>query len=382
MMISSFALLLLGLTAPAEAPASVRVYVGTYTGGPSGSQGIYKMDLDLATGKLSAPELAAETPNPSFLAIHPSKKYVYSVSEVGEFQGKKSGAVVAFAIDPSAGLLKELNAQPSMGAAPCHIVIDRTGKAALVANYSGGSVTALPIGQDGKLGEPSCSIQHQGSSVNKSRQESPHAHSINLDARNKFAVAADLGLDKLLVYKFDPEKAQLTPNEPPSTSVAAGSGPRHFAFHPDGKHAYVINEIKLTVTAFDYDADKGILKEIQTISTVPEDTNRSGLSTAEVQVHPSGKFVYGSNRRHDTLAIFEVDGSTGKLKAVGHQSTGGKTPRNFGIDPTGKYVLASNQDSDNVVVFLVDEATGKLKETGQSAKVPKSVCVKFLVPGD
>lgn len=374
--------LLLGLAGAVEPPPTARVYVGTYTGGPSASKGIYKLELDLNTGKLSAPELVAETPSPSFLAIHPTQRYLYSVSETADFQGKKSGAVAAFAIDPSTGSLKPLNVQPSLGASPCHLVVDQTGKALLLANYTGGNVTALPIGRDGRLGEPTCSIQHQGSSVNKARQEAPHAHSINLDANNRFAVAADLGLDKLLVYRFDPEKAMLSPNDPPSTSVASGSGPRHFAFHPDGKHAYAINEMKLTVTAFDYDPAQGTLKEVQTISTLPEGTDQPGLSTAEVQVHPTGKFLYGSNRGHNTLAIFAIDAASGKLRAVGHQPTGGKTPRNFGIDPTGTFVLAANQDSDSIVVFRVDPNTGKLAETGHSAQVPRPVCVKFLVPGD
>ncbi len=379
---SSLITICLGLLLGAEAPSSTRVYVGTYTGGTNGSKGIYKLDLDLSTGKLSAPELVAETPSPSFLAIHPSRKFLYSVSETADFQGKKSGAVAAFAIDPSTGGLTPLNVRSSLGAAPCHLVVDKSGKALLLANYTGGSVTALPIDADGKLGEPSCSIQHTGTSVDKARQEAPHAHSINLDAANKFAVAADLGLDKVLVYRFDPEKAMLTPNDPPFTSVSPGSGPRHFAFHPDGKHAYVINEMKLTVTAFTYDPAKGTLTETQTISTLPPNTNQPGLSTAEVQVHPTGKFLYGSNRGHDTLAIFAIDGASGKLTAVGHQSTGGKTPRNFGIDPSGAFVVAANQDSDSIVVFRVDPATGKLSETGHSAKVPKPVCVKFLVSGE
>ena len=369
-----------GLTVPAraeEAPArsgKMRVYVGTYTGGKS--KGIYVVELDPATGALSAPVLAAQTANPSFLAIHPSHRFLYAVGELDNFKGKKGGAVTAFAIDPKTGKLTQLNQQSSRGNGPCHLVVDAKGKNVLVANYGGGSVAALPIDADGKLREASSFIQHKGSSVDRGRQEGPHAHSINLDAANHFAVAADLGLDKVLVYKFDADKGTLTPNAPPSASVPPGSGPRHFAFHPDRRHAYVINEMKSTVTAFDYDADNGVLKPVQTLSTLPEPVK--GNSTAEVQVHPSGKFVYGSNRGHNSIAIFTVDAKTGRLTAAGHQATGGKTPRNFGIDPTGKWLLAANQDSGTITVFRIDARTGKLEPTEHKAEVGMPVCVKFI----
>lgn len=362
----------------AAAPKSLRVYVGTYTNAKS--KGIYLCELDLASGKLSNPEVAAEVANPSFLAIHPSRNYLYAVGEINNFENKKTGAVTSFAIDRKTGKLTQINQRSSQGAGPCHVVVSASGNYAFVANYTGGTVAALPIQDGGGLGDATSFIQHKGSSVNTKRQGEPHAHSINLDAANRFAFAADLGCDKVFVYRFDPSKGLLTPNDPPAAILAPGSGPRHFAFHPSGKYAYVINEILLTVTAFQYDAEKGVLTEIQTISTVPAGTSGGGLSTAEVQVHPSGKFVYGSNRGHDTLAIYSVDANTGKLTAVGHQSTGGKTPRNFGIDPTGAYVLAANQGSDNITVFRVDATTGKLNPTGQSVEVPVPVCVKFLVP--
>lgn len=352
------------------------VYVGTYTQG--GSKGIYRMDLDLATGALSEPALAAEVANPSFLAIHPSRKYLYAVGEVGDFAGKKSGAVSAFSIDAKSGNLALLNQQPSQGGGPCHLVVDKEGKNVLVANYGGGSVAAVPIQADGKLAAPTGFRQHAGSSVNPARQKEPHAHSINLDAANRFAFAADLGLDQVLVYKFNPSQGTLAPHDPPSASVAPGSGPRHFAFHPGGRFAYVINEITLTVTAFSYDPAAGKLTEVQTLSTLPEGTQGRGLSTAEVQVHPSGKFLYGSNRGHDTIAVFSIDEKTGKLTPVEHESTQGKTPRNFGIDPTGRYLLAANQGSDTVVVFKIDPGTGKLDPAGHTAKVARPVCVKFL----
>ena len=362
----------------ADAPSGKqRVYFGTYSG--KLSKGIYRSELDLATGKLSAPVLAGEVVNPSFLAIAPNQKFLYAVGELDDVSGKKGGAVNAFAIDAATGDLKLLNQQSSVGGGPCHIVVDRTGKNALVANYGGGSAAVLPIHADGKLGEASSFVQHKGSSINPGNQSAPHAHSINVDATNRFAFVADLGLDKVLVYRLDPNKGTITANDPPAASVEAGSGPRHFAFHPNGKSAYVINEIKLTVTAFQYDAEKGVLTPQQTITTLPEGvTDRKGMSTAEVQVHPSGRFLYGSNRGHHSIAIFSIDSTTGKLTAIGHQGDGIKTPRNFGIDPTGNYLLVANQDSDSVTVFRIDQTTGQLQATGSTVTVGTPVCVKFL----
>jgi 6-phosphogluconolactonase len=259
------------------------------------------------------------------------------------------------------------------------VTVDRLGKNALVANYGGGSIACLPIGEDGRLGDATAFVQHKGSSVNPQRQQGPHAHSINLDAANRFAFVADLGLDKVLVYRFDQSAGTLEPNDPPAASIAPGSGPRHFAFHPGGRFAYVINEMKSTVTAFAYDADRGTLQTFQTVSTLPEDSDGRS-STAEVQVHPSGKFLYGSNRGHDSIAAFAIDAATGRLTPIGHESTQGKNPRNFGIDPTGAYLLAANQDNDNIVAFRIDAATGKLRPAGQSIHVPMPVCVKFMLP--
>ena len=351
------------------------VYVGTYTSAKS--EGIFTFRMNLDSGALTPAGVTTGVKNPSFLAIHPSRKFLYAVSEVEDSDGKKSGGVTAFAIDAATGKLTKLNAQSSEGAGPCHLVVDRSGKCVLVANYGGGSVASLPIGEDGKLAKAASAIQHQGASVNPRRQESPHAHSINVDPGNRYAVAADLGLDKVLVYRLDAAKGTLTPNDPPSTSVAPGAGPRHFAFHPTGRFAYVINEITCTVTAFAYDGDRGVLKEIQTITTLPHEV-KEGYSTAEVQVHPSGKFLYGSNRGHHSIAIFSIDPDSGKLTAVGHQPTGGKTPRNFAIDPTGQFLLAENQDSDTIVVFRIDAKTGELKPTGHIVEVPSPVCVRFL----
>jgi 6-phosphogluconolactonase len=369
-------LLVFACAALADEPAKYRVYLGTYTDKPSKSKGIYVLELDAASGKLSEPRLAAQTVNPSFLALHPSGRFLYAVDEIADFQGKKTGAISAFAIQQE-GALRFLNRQPSKGAGPCHLIVDKAGKNVLAANYGGGSVIVLPITEDGKLGHWTAFVQHQGHSVNKQRQEMPHCHSINLDKANRFAAVADLGLDMVFVYRYHGEEGKLADNQPPAVKVAPGAGPRHFAFHPDNKHAYVINELNCTVTAFEYDAAGGALKIIQTLSTLPGKF-KPGYSTAEVQVHPSGKFLYGSNRGHDSIAVFAIDPATGKLTRLENVPTGGRTPRNFGIDPTGRWLLAANQDSDNVVVFRIDPKTGRLHAAGHAATVPRPVCVKFL----
>ncbi len=349
------------------------VYFGTYTKGKS--KGIYRALFDAATGKLAEPELAAETKNPSFLAIHPSRKFLYTV---GEVLGKRGGVVSAFAIEPS-GKLTLMNQQSTIGGGPCYVGVDNTGKNALVANYGGGSVAVFPIGTDGTLGEATAFVQHTTSRIDPLPQKVAHAHSIFLDAENRFAFAPDLGLDKVMIYKFDADKGALTPNVPPFTAVAPGSGPRHFAFHPNGRFAYVINEIACTVTVFRYDAERGALSEVQTIATLPAgESVRAGYSTAEVRVHSSGRFLYGSNRGHNSIAVFAIDGESGKLTLIQHEPTQGKTPRNFNLDPAGRWLLVAHQNSDSVVVFRVDPATGKLTPTGQSIEIGSPVCVKFM----
>lgn len=350
-------------------------YFGTYTNSGK-SKGIYCYKFDPASGALTSVGVTEGIKNPSFLAIHPSGKYLYSVSEVNDADGKPGGAVSAFALERPGGKLTPLNHQSSAGAGPCFVAVDKTGRVALVANYGSGSIASLPIKADGSLDKAASAIQHEGSSVNPSRQAGPHAHSINVAPDNRFAFAADLGLDKILVYKLDPAKGTLAANEPPFAKTPAGGGPRHFAFHPSGRFAYNCNEIQSSVTAYSYDAAKGELTELQTISTLPEMT--SGNSTAEIRVHPSGKFAYCSNRGHDSLAIFAIDEKTGKLTARGHQKTLGRTPRNFGIDPTGAFIIACNQATDNVAVFKVDQQTGQLAQVGDLVNVPAPVCVKFL----
>jgi 6-phosphogluconolactonase len=353
------------------------VYVGTYTGGKSPSEGIYLFELELADGRLIARGVAARSKDPSFLAIHPNGKFLYSVNELGELNGRPGGGVTSYAIDRLTGGLTTLNQQASAGAGPCHLTVDRTGKVVLVANYGSGSVAALPIQENGSLKPASSAIQHEGQGTDPSRQEGPHAHSINVDAANRFAIAADLGLDRVFVYKLDADHGTLAANDPPAVSIAPGSGPRHFAFHPGGRFAYVINELANTITAFSYDAEKGVLIENQTITTLPAEY--SGRSyTAEVQVHPSGKFVYGSNRGHDSIAVFSVDESSGKLSLVEIEPTQGKNPRNFAIDPTGTYLLAENQDSDSIVVFKIDADSGQLEPTGTKVIVPMPVCIKMM----
>ncbi|MHB8519791.1 MAG: lactonase family protein [Limisphaerales bacterium] len=360
----------------AMAGGYVFVYIGTYTGAKS--KGIYASRLNLATGTLNAPDLVAETASPSYLAIHPNHRFLYAVNEVGQLAGKPGGAVSAFSIDPKTGKLAFLNQQTSGGPGPCHLAVDATGSDVLVANYSGGSVELLPIQRDGSLGKPTAFIQHQGSSVNPQRQEGPHAHCAAFDPANRLAFVCDLGLDKVLAYRFDPHRGTLVPNKPPWTSTTPGSGPRHLAFHPGGEYAYVINEIACTLTAFSYDASRGKLVEQQTLSTLPDgETVKPNYSAAEVQVHPSGRFVYGSNRGQDSIVVYAINRRTGKLTHVENQPTQGRTPRGFGVDPTGTYLLAANQDSDTVVVFRIDQKTGRLQPTGNTVEVGAPVCVTF-----
>ena len=362
----------------AEKPEKFWVFVGTYTG--KKSKGIYRAEMDAATGKLSNVEAAAETSNPSFLAIDPKNRFLFAANEVSDFGGKKAGAVSSFTLDPKTGKLAALNQQSSVGAGPCHIVADKEGKHVLVANYGGGSAAVLPYGADGRLGAASGFVQHKGTSVNPARQEAPHAHSINLDPANRYAAVADLGLDKVFVYKFGAAKGTLMPNDPPSVAMEPGAGPRHFAFHPSGLHAYAINEMANTITAMTYNADKGILAKIQTVPTLPKGFKGKSF-TADVQVHPSGKYLYGSNRGHNSIVVYQIDPERGTLIYVGHQAEGIKTPRGFGIDPTGTFLIVGNQDGDSLLVFRIDPKSGELKPTGHGAKVPTPVCVKFVPKG-
>lgn len=370
--------LLLAMLATFVAGATEQfVYFGTYTGGKS--KGIYVSRFDATTGKLSEPELAAETKNPSFLAVHPDGKSLYAVGEVNDTQGQRAGAVNAYAIATKTGKLTSLSQQTSGGTGPCHLALDVSGKCVLIANYGSGSVAALPIQADGRLGAATSVIQHTGSSLNPKRQAEPHAHFITPSPNNRFALACDLGLDKILIYQLDAANARLTTNAPPAATVAPGAGPRHLVFHPNGKQVYVLNEMALTITVFDYDAATARFSDKQIIAAVPAGyviTEKD--SGAEIAIHPNGKFIYASNRGPNDIAVLAVDESTGTLKLVQNESTQGKTPRHFAIDPSGRWLLAENQNSDSVVVFALEPQTGRLKPSGQSITVGSPVCAVFV----
>jgi len=350
---------------------SMNIYIGTYTK-KTDSKGIYLFKMDLKTGRLDEGVLAAETANPSFLAVHPNRKYLYAAGELGG----KTGIVSAFAIEKADGKLTLLNEQSSGGAGPCHLSVDKEGKNVLVANYAGGSIAVLPIGPDGKLAKASCNILHKDPEPG-AKPRASHCHSINLDASGKFAFVADLGLDRVFFYRFDGAQGVLVPNEPAALVLAEKAGPRHFAWHSSGRFAYVINELNSTMTAVSFDAEKGSLRELQTLSTLPEGFTGTSYC-AEVQAHPSGKFLYGSNRGHDSITIFEIDTKTGLLKLLGFEPTQGSFPRNFSIDPAGQYLIIANQKGNNIVVFRIDTLTGLLKPTGQKIDLPTPVCIKFI----
>jgi 6-phosphogluconolactonase len=356
------------------------VYVGTYTN-KSASKGIYVYSFDPGTGKLTSLGVAAESEDPSFLALHPSGKYLYAVNEIDHFGAQKSGAASAFSIDQKTGKLTLLNQAATRGAGPCHISLDKSGKFALVANYDGGSVSSFPVHDDGTLGEAADFVQHHGSSVNKERQEAPHAHWIGTSPDNHFALAADLGLDEVLIYRFNAAKGMLTPNNQPYAKVNPGAGPRHLAFHPNGKFAYALAELEDSVTVFAYKAGNGSLSPLQTVSalsTLRKD-NKGPKEAAEIAVHPNGKFLYASNRAGiDTISAFSINPAKGTLSLRDEYPTMGKTPRNFAIDPTGKFLLAANQESSNIVVFRIDSATGALAPTGEIVEAPAPVCITFL----
>lgn len=356
------------------------VYVGTYTN-KSASKGIYAYRFDPGAGKLTPLGVAAESEDPSFLAVHPGGKYLYAVNETDHFGAQKSGAVSAFSIDSRTGKLTLLNQAATQGAGPCHISLDKTSKFVLVANYDGGSIAVFPIREDGSIGPASAFVQHSGSSINKERQEAPHAHWIGASPDNRFVLAADLGLDEVLIYRFNATKGTLAPDNPPVAKVNPGAGPRHVAFHPNGKFAYLLAEMESSVTAFAYKASNGTLSPLQTVSTlsVLRKDYSGPKEAAEIAVHPSGKFLYASNRAGiDAISAFSIDPAKGTLKLKNEYPTMGKTPRNFAIDPTGKFLLAANQESNNIVVFRIDPVTGALSPNGETTEVPAPVCILFL----
>jgi 6-phosphogluconolactonase len=379
-----------GLATPAAGAAGPvagerYVYVGTYTkpnrapGGlvPSEALGVYVFRMNPTTGGLTPVQLVTETPNPSFLSIDPSMNYVYATNEVSTWKGQPDGGVTAYKIDRATGRLSFLNDQPSSGAIPASSIVTASGKHLLVSNYVGASFTVLPIGADGKLGAATDVQKITGKSSNRARQEAPHPHDIRPDPTGTWVLGPDLGTDKVHVWKWDGAAGKLVPNaELPFAQVASGAGPRHFSFHPSGKYAYVINELDSSITVFAVDGERGTLQSRQTVPTLPSDFTGNS-SCAEIAVHPTGRWVYGSNRGHDSLVIYAINQDTGKLSLVGWESTGGMVPRNFAIDPSGQLLLAANQNSDTIVPFRIDQASGKLTQTGAITNTPTPVCVLF-----
>jgi 6-phosphogluconolactonase len=370
----ALALAVVGAAATIRA-AEVTVYVGTYTDGTS--KGIYRFSLDLETGKASAPALAGEAKNPSFLALHPNGRFLYAVSEVGDFGGAKTGSVIAFAIDKKTGDLTKLNEVASEGGAPCHLVVDKTGKNVLVANYGGGTVAVLPIAADGKLQKASAVRTHEGKGPNAQRQEKPHAHGIYLDAAERFALSPDLGADRVFVSRFDAAKGGLEAHG--EGVLDPGAGPRHLAFHPSGRYVYVINELSSTVSAFGYDAAKGALAPMQTVSALPDGFKGTSY-TAEVEASPDGRFLYGSNRGHDSLAVFAIDAASGRLTPAGHVPIGGPWPRHFKIDASGRVLIAAHQRGGTIGFFRLDPKTGQPSPLGATVAVDKPACVLPVAP--
>ena len=353
------------------------VYVGTFTDTPANSKGIYLFWLgtDHGNGSKNAAlvplGLAAETPSPAFLAIDRKRHLLFCANEIN------AGTVSAFAIDPGTGKLTFLNQQPSMGSRPAHIALDQTGRNVLVANYNNGTVAVLPVAGDGRLGEPTCVVQDTGASINPARQAGPHAHCVTLSPDNRFAFVSDLGIDKVMIFKFDAEHGKLIPNDPPFAVIGGGSGPRHLVFRPDGKFAYLISEIASTVTTLAYDPKNGALRELQSISCLPSSFNGANTA-AEIGIVPSGKFLFASNRGDDSVAEFAIDTRKGTLNWMGEQSTKGKTPRYFGIAPSGRQLLVCNQDSDSVLIYGIAEGTGKVTPSDVTVRVPSPVCAVFL----
>jgi 6-phosphogluconolactonase len=350
------------------------VYIGTYTSGTS--KGIYAFRFDEGSGKLTALGLAATTKSPSFLAVSPNRKFLYAVNEISSFEGETAGSVTAFSIDAQSGRLTALNAKSSKGDGPCHLAIDATGRFLAVANYGGGNFSLLPIGSDGRLGDSIAILANGGHGPNKERQEGPHAHAVVFDSRNRYLLGSDLGIDRVLIYKFDPATGALGANDPSSVQLAPGAGPRHVAFHPTRPLLFAINELTSTITTLSWDPASGRLAAAGSVSSLPAGYSGDN-STAEIAVHPNGRFLYGSNRGHDSIAVFSI-GPMGTLTLVEHESTRGREPRNFAIDPTGKWLIAANQKSNTLAVFSIDQDTGALTPTDPLAQVGTPVCVLFL----
>jgi 6-phosphogluconolactonase len=350
--------------------------LGTYTGGES--HGIYAVRLNSETGALSTPELVAELSNPEFLALHPNGHIVYALTQVNAPDGKSSGAVAAFEVDPESGQLKPLNVQSTNRSSLTHLAVDATGRMVVAASYGGAYVASFPLGKDGQVGPCATVISHEGPlGPNRARQDAPHPHSVTLSPDSRFAFVADLGLDRVVTYQLTLDKGSITPHEPAFASTAPGAGARHTKFSPDGKSFYVLDELDGTITSCRYDAARGVVEPFQRVSTLPDGfTGKS--TTSEVRIHPNGRFVYAANRGHDSIAVFARNPETGALTRIEIVPTGGENPRNFSLTPDGAWLLCANQTSNNLTVFRVDAKTGRLSATTHTAHVPKSVCVLFL----
>ncbi len=340
-------------------------------------KGIYSFRFDPKSGKLTPHGLTENVRNPSYLCFDKDRRFLYSVNELKEFEGQFGGGMSAFRIDQDTGALTFLNSKPTKGTDPCHIIVDKTGQFVFVANFASGSIIGYRIAADGSLGEEVAFVQHEGSSVDPRRQTGPHSHAVEFDGTGRFAYVPELGLDKVMIYELDQKTGAVKPASQPWVSVAPGAGPRQLVMHPKGRFAYLINELNSTMTAYGYDSKTGALTELQTLSTLPAGFT-GATSCAEVQITPDGKFLYGSNRGHNSLVIYAVDPDKGTLTVVGHESTRGAIPRNFEIDPTGRFVIVANQDSDNLVPFALDPATGKLAAIGEIATCPTPICVRFV----
>jgi 6-phosphogluconolactonase len=355
-------------------PEGATFYVGTYTEGRS--EGIYRCRLDFGSGAVRIESAVNGVTNPSFLVTDGSRGRMYAVCETAEFQGMPGGSVVSFAVNRESGEARVLNSRPTRGADPCHVTIDPSGRFVVVANYSGGSLAVYPLNKDGSLGEATDFVQHTGSSI-LPRQKGPHAHSVNFDPIGRFAYAADLGLDKVLIYSFDGQRGKLVPATPPWAEIKAGAGPRHLVFSRNGQTVYVVNELDSTLAVFSVDPTTGGLKLLQTIATIPQDFKEENFP-ADIHVSPSGKFVYCSNRGHDSIAVFAINQRTGTLSALQYAPTGGKWPRNFAIDPTGQFLLVANQKSATITVFGVDTVWGALTQRSQKLEITEPACVVFF----
>lgn len=358
------------------------VYIGTYT--RTTSKGIYAWRFRPSSGKLISCGIAAESNDPTWLSLHPNGKFVYVTNELIDYGGERSGSVCAFASDPRNGALTLLNRVSTRGMNPSYSTVDGTGRWLIVDNYGGsvdgpGSVAVFRIQADGRLEQkPACLVPHAGSSIDPKQQRAAHPHATVLSPDNRFLLVPDKGADRVVQYRWDPNSGRLTPNDPPFRAAPVpGSGPRHLAFGVNPRFVYVNHELNSTVTTYSYDLSRGILSPLQTLSTLPK--NFAGQSTtAEIEAHPGGKFLYVSNRGHDSIARFAIDRKEGTLKLLGHTPSGGSRPRKTRIDPTGQYMFAGNQNSDNIVIFKIDTETGELTPTGSVLEVPSPACILFV----